>query len=274
MYDRLPETEQTDMCRWIAYRGEPVLMESLVADPHHSLIAQSLRAAESVTTTNGDGFGLGWYGERAVPGVYREIRPAWSDENLRSICAQVRSHLFFAHVRASTGTASMRANCHPFAFRQHMYMHNGQIGGYLAVKRRVEDLIPDDLYTHRHGTTDSEAIFLAALGAGLEDDPLRAMAITLKRIARLMEAAHVAEPLRLTAAHTDGHVLRAFRWASDEHAPSLYWRQKGGAFLVVSEPLDDERTCWREVPQGCAIAAFPNGEVRTESLCGAISMAA
>ena len=274
MYDRFPETEQTEMCRWIAYRGEPVLMETLVADPHHSLIAQSLRAAESVTTTNGDGFGLGWYGERAIPGVYREIRPAWSDENLRSICAQVRSHLFFAHVRASTGTASVRANCHPFAYKQHMFMHNGQIGGYVAVKRRVEDLIPDELYTHRSGTTDSEAIFLAALGAGLEDEPLRAMALTLKRIADLMRAANVGEPLRLTAAHTDGKILRAFRWASDARAPSLYWRQKNGAFIVVSEPLDEERGCWQEVPQGCALTACPDGQVRTESLCEAVRKAA
>ena len=262
------------MCRWIAYRGAPILMETLVSKSSHSLIAQSLRAAESVTTTNGDGFGLGWYSERAVPGVYREVRPAWSDENLSSICAQVRSHLFFAHVRASTGTASVRANCHPFAHKQHMFMHNGQIGGYLSVKRRVEDLIPDALYTHRSGTTDSEAIFLAALGAGLEDDPLHAMATTLKRIHGLMQAANVNEALRLTAALTDGKTLRAYRWASDQRPPSLYWQQKKcGAFLVVSEPLDDDRDNWREIPQGCALTAHPDGEVKIECLDAAMQAA-
>jgi glutamine amidotransferase len=249
-------------------------MEKLVADPGHSLIAQSVCASESVTTTHGDGFGLGWYGERETPGLYREIRPAWSDENLRSICAQVRSRLFFAHVRASTGTASVRANCHPFAYNQHMFMHNGQIGGYLAVKRRIEDLIPDDLYAHRHGTTDSEAIFLAALGAGLEDDPLRAMATTLKRIAGLMQAAHVNEPLRLTAALSDGASLRAFRWASDGRPPSLYWRKNAGAITVVSEPLDDDRCCWQEVPNGSVLTAQACGEVRIESLCQAFAKAA
>lgn len=273
MFEEIPETEQSQMCRWIAYRGEPVLMETLVSESQHSLIAQSLRAAESVTATNGDGFGLGWYGERPFPGVYREIRPAWSDENLRSICGQVRSRLFFAHVRASTGTASVRANCHPFAYRQHMFMHNGQIGGYHAVRRRVEDLIPDDLYTHRQGTTDSEAIFLAALGAGLEDDPFGAMAKTLKNIATLMRRANVNEPLRLTAALTDGHTLRAFRWASDDRPPSLYWRRKEGSLIVVSEPLDGERCNWSEVPQGCALTALACGQIVTENFDEAVRAA-
>jgi predicted glutamine amidotransferase len=64
------------MCRWIAYQGEPIYLDTLVAEPQHSLIAQSLHAAECKATTNGDGFGIGWYGERDVPGLYRETRPA------------------------------------------------------------------------------------------------------------------------------------------------------------------------------------------------------
>ena len=46
-------------------------------------------------------------------------------------------------------------------------MHNGQIGGYARIKRRIEALIPDDLYETRHGTTDSEAIFLLRSPTGL-----------------------------------------------------------------------------------------------------------
>lgn len=261
------------MCRWIAYRGKPILMETLVADPGHSLIAQSLCASESVTATHGDGFGLGWYGERPTPGVYREIRPAWSDENLRSICSQVRSGLFFAHVRASTGTASLRANCHPFAWRQHMFMHNGQIGGYLGIRRRIEEMIPDDLYQHRSGTTDSEAIFLAALAEGLDHDPLKAMARTLKKIAGVMRAAQVNEPLRLTAALSDGANLHAYRWASDGKPPTLYWKHDGDTITVVSEPLDDERAHWREVPNGCALSVRADGAITMESLCEALAAA-
>ena len=134
------------MCRFLAYSGEPVFLSDLVCAPTHSLVHQSLHADEGKTETNGDGFGIGWYGERPEPGVYRDISPAWSDENLVNLCGQVRARTFFAHVRAATGTATARANCHPFAHGRHLFMHNGQIGGYCRIKRRLEALIPDDLY--------------------------------------------------------------------------------------------------------------------------------
>ena len=86
------------MCRWIAYKGAPIFMEDVVTKPCHSLIQQALHATEAKTGTNGDGFGIGWYGERDEPGIYRELRPAWSDENLNSLCGQVQSRMFFAHV--------------------------------------------------------------------------------------------------------------------------------------------------------------------------------
>ena len=243
------------MCRWIAYQGEPVFLDALVAEPAHSLIAQSVCAAEAKVATNGDGFGIGWYGDRDVPGIYREVRPAWSDENLSSLCHQVRSSLFFAHVRASTGPATARANCHPFSVGRFMFMHNGQVGQYCAIKRRLEAMIPDELYPHRAGTTDSEALFLAAFAHGLTEDPVSAVAATLHASHVLMNKAGLREPLRFTAALTDGRDLYAFRWASDPHAPTLYWRQNADSIVVVSEPLDGDRAQWREVPQGSVLVA-------------------
>jgi predicted glutamine amidotransferase len=254
------------MCRFLAYSGEPVFLSSLVSAPAHSLVHQSLHAAEAKTGTNCDGFGIGWYGERDEPGLYREVRPAWSDENLRSLCEQVRSRLFFAHVRASTGTASTRANCHPFAHGRFLFMHNGQIGGYARLKRRIEAIIPDELYSARLGTTDSEAIFLAALAHGLADDPLGAMARTLKAVRKLMAEADVDEPLRFTAALTDGKDLYAFRWACDGHPPSLYVRKGEGGLIVVSEPIDGRKDGWREVPKGCTLIAKAGRPVAIECL--------
>lgn len=261
------------MCRFLAYRGEPVFLDSLVCAPARSLVHQSLHAAEAKTGTNGDGFGLGWYGERPEPGLYREIRPAWSDENLKSLCGQVRSTLFFAHVRASTGTSTTRANCHPFAHGRHLFMHNGQIGGFARIKRQVEALIPDALYDARLGTGDSEAIFLAALGAGLAEDPVGAMARTLAAVRGLMTGAGIGEPLRFAAAYTDGESLVAYRWACDGRPPTLYVRETRTGLVVVSEPIDN-RQGWREVPKGCALVARPGRPLTLLALDAAMARAA
>ena len=42
--------------------GAPILLEELLYKPDHSLIDQSLHSRLGVETTNGDGFGVGWYG--------------------------------------------------------------------------------------------------------------------------------------------------------------------------------------------------------------------
>ncbi len=243
------------MCRFLAYQGQPVLLESVVSKPCHSLIHQSMQATEAKTATNGDGFGLGWYGERPEPGVYRDLRPAWSDENLLSICAQVRSKLFFAHVRASTGTATARANCHPFSHANCLFMHNGQIGGYARVRRAIEAMIPDEIYTARSGTTDSEAIFLAAMARGAREDAAGALHSVLSDVRALTKAAGITEALRFAAAFTNGDALYAFRWACDDKAPTLYWREDQTGLHVVSEPWDDGRDTWRAIPQGSVLVA-------------------
>ena len=246
------------MCRFLAYLGQPVLMESVVSKPCHSLVHQSLCASEAKTATNGDGFGLGWYGERPEPGLYRDLRPAWSDDNLLSICAQVRSKLFFAHVRAATGTATARANCHPFSHGTSLFMHNGQVGGYAQVRRALENMIPDSLYAERHGTTDTEAIFLAAIAQGVARDAVGAFSRVLAQVKDIMRAARVEEALRFTAAFTNGETLYAFRWACDEQAPTLYWRHDGCGLHVVSEPYDTVRGVWNAVRQNSVLIADRN----------------
>lgn len=252
------------MCRLLAYRGKPILLETLVTAPCHSLVHQSLHAAEATTCTNGDGFGIGWYGEQADPGLFRDVHPAWADANLHALCKQVRSRLFFAHVRAATGTATSRANCHPFSVGRFMFMHNGQVGGWPAVRRRVEAMIPDNLYPARAGTTDSEAIFLAALAHGMEQDPVGALVVTLERVQAAMRAEGISAPLRFAAALTDGESLWAFRWACDARPPSLYWREGVEGLIVASEPIDGTR--WQAVPCGACLVARPGQPTRMQSL--------
>ena len=249
------------MCRWIAYRGETIPLERYVTEPAHSLLVQSLSALESAGSTNGDGFGLGWYGEREEPGLYREVRPAWSDENLRHLCRHIHSPLFFAHVRASTGTPTTRPNCHPFAHGRWMFMHNGQIGDWSLIRRRVEALIPDELYKCRIGTTDSEAVFLAILGAGAESDPIAATMRTLAILTDMVRASGTTEPLRFTSALADGENLYAFRYSNNYTPNTLYYRESSDNVVVVSEPLDTERANWKAVPQRHLIVARKHGPV-------------
>src|SRR5262249_14178276 len=102
------------MCRWLAYSGSPILLEDVLYKPSHAFVKQSLDARLGATTTNGDGFGIGWYSVGETPALFRSIEPAWNNRNLRDLAGHVASGLFFAHIRASTGTAIQQTNCHPF----------------------------------------------------------------------------------------------------------------------------------------------------------------
>ncbi|WP_269932710.1 class II glutamine amidotransferase [Aminobacter sp. HY435] len=236
------------MCRWAAYFGDEVFLEDIVTAPCHSLIAQSHRAEEAKSPTNGDGFGLAWYGDRPEPGLYRDILPAWSDPNLKSLCRQIKSSLFLAHVRASTGGATSRANCHPFVSGRWSFMHNGQISGFERIRRRLEASIGDALYDQREGTTDSELFFLLMLEEGLGADPQRAVARATARVLEASEQAGVDSALKLTAAFSDGERLFAVRYATDGQAPTLYTRDGATGRCIVSEPFDREGQSWHAVP--------------------------
>jgi predicted glutamine amidotransferase len=253
------------MCRWIAYCGRTIPLERYVTEPEHSLVRQSIAAKEALGATQGDGFGLGWYASHDEPGLYREVRPAWSDENLKHLCRHISAHLFFAHVRAATSTPTTRPNCHPFTHGRFMFMHNGSLGDWDLIRRQVEALIPDAYYRARIGTTDSEAAFLALFGAGLESDPAGALATTVARITELVRASGATREFRLTAALTDGEVLYAVRYALPAQAANtLYFREEEGDVVVASEPLDADRANWTAIPSGSLLIAARGAPTRIE----------
>ena len=252
------------MCRWLAYRGRTIPLESYVTLPHHSLVQQSIAAKEGIVSTNGDGFGLGWYGAQAEPGLYREVRPAWSDENLRHLCRHITAHLFFAHVRASTGTPTTRPNCHPFAHGRFMFMHNGQIGDWGLIRRDVEALIPNNYYRSRIGTTDSEAAFLAIMGAGAEEDTVGALTRTVATLTDIVRASPSDEPFRFTIALADGETLYALRYAFPrEKAHTLYYQDDGKNAVIASEPLDADRNVWKPAPVNALLIARKDAPIET-----------
>jgi glutamine amidotransferase len=188
--------------------------------------------------------------------------PAWNDANLQSLAEQIRSPLFFAHVRASTGTATTRLNCHPFRQGPWLFMHNGKIGGYSELRRELEHLIAPAYYRFRDGSTDSELFFCLMLGFGLDHDPEGAFARTVGLIEGLMRERGITEPFRMTAAVTDGRRIIALRHSSDGASPSLFYGHGchltveadqvlfgagSGTVLVLSEPLDAVSGSWSEV---------------------------
>lgn len=240
------------MCRWAAYIGEPIFLNEVVSLPGHSLIAQSQNATEAKTVTNGDGFGLAWYDKRPEPGLYRDVYPAWSDPNLRSLAEQVCSGLFLAHVRASTGSAISRNNCHPFVVGRHSFMHNGQVGGFEGFRKRADMLVPDALYACRKGATDSEVLFLLALDEGLATDPVGALSRAACKLAGLSKAYGTAPHLRLSAAFSDGTALWAARGSCDSISPTVYyrWSDSRRGWAVVSEPLEMGEADWTPLAPG------------------------
>jgi len=139
------------MCRWLAYCGSPVLLEDLLIKPTHSPIDQSLNSQLGATTTNGDGFGIGWYGADESPLLFRSTEPAWHDRNLKELSREIVSPLVFAHIRASTGSAIQQTNCHPFRHGHWLWMHNGAIREFTALKRDLAFAVDPSLYAEIEG---------------------------------------------------------------------------------------------------------------------------
>jgi glutamine amidotransferase len=164
-------------------------------------------------------------------------------------------------VRAATGTPITRPNCHPFACGNWMFMHNGFVGSWNRLRRSVEGLIPDTLYPARIGTTDSEAIFLAILGAGIEH-PVMAAERILVRLTDLVNQTSPGDRFRFTAALSNGKDLYAFRYAVNDRANTLYYRESGSGIVIVSEPLDSDHKTWAAVPENHVVIAHAGERAR------------
>jgi predicted glutamine amidotransferase len=258
------------MCRWMAYSGEPIIADSLLFQPQHSIIDQSLHAELGGFTTNGDGFGIGWYDpdNGTKPAVFKGTHPAWNDQNLREVAAQIRTPLLFAHVRASSGTPVQRSNCHPFRYGRWLWMHNGSLAGFSEVKRDLLMAVEPSLYPHIEGSTDTETLFFLALTFGLTDDPPDAVARAVGLVEDVGRRHGVDYPVHMTVATSDGEAIWIFRYSSEKATSSLYYsndsaqvrelypeldvldRLGADARFVVSEPLRDLPGAWTEVPEG------------------------
>lgn len=265
------------MCRWIAYSGQPLYIDQLVLKPEHSLIEQSRDARKAVHTTNADGFGVGWYGDRPTPGVYRDIHPAWNDPNLHDLVEQIESRLFLAHIRAATGTPVQKTNCHPFRHGRWLFVHNGLINEFPALKRDLVMKVAPERYPNIEGSTDSEIMFHLALTFGLDDDPLRAIEKMAGFVEHVAREHGVTDALQMTLGISDGHRLIGVRYSTERSSRSLFLSRdteamcelhpqgqcsSGRSLAIVSEPLSSLTACWQEIPESTAVV-IESGEVRT-----------
>jgi predicted glutamine amidotransferase len=268
------------MCRWLAYAGSPIPLQDALYAPAHSLIDQSLHSHLGAETTNGDGFGVGWYGAGDIPARFRSTEPAWNDANLRELAAHVTSPLFFAHIRASSGTAVQQTNCHPFRHGRWLFMHNGLIDGFHVLKRDLMLDIDPALFPSIEGQTDSEVLFHLALTMGLEADPPTGVAGAVGLVEAAARRHGVEHPMQMSVAVTDGARMWGFRYSSEGSSRSLFVttdvptlrrlyptlavldRLSDDAHLIVSEPLGDLDGAWREVPEAsCAIVGDGSVEI-------------
>jgi glutamine amidotransferase len=237
------------------YKGsDEILLSKLILDPSHSILTQSYDSRLRLDIRrpiNADGFGIGYYTDPKLgpePCIFTSTTPAWNCINLQRIASKTASQLIFAHVRATTEGSLSDENCHPFSHGSLMWMHNGNLGGWKQIKRRLGQRLADKWYLGVHGGTDSEwafALFLdtlermghdpsSSLEEGFGPNILRtAMLKTIEEIndfianipERIIYEENVDTRSLLNFAVTDGHTVVCTRYVSSktDEAASLYY---------------------------------------------------
>lgn len=266
------------MCRFIAYLGQPILMDQILFRPKNSLIRQSIRALETEEPLNGDGFGIGWYALDIdkTPAIFTSIQPAWNEQNLMSIAPKIRSSCFFAHVRAGNVGGVSRVNCHPFHHDRFLFMHNGEIGDFAKIKRHIRRELHDDIYETVQGQTDSEHFFALFLETFYRQqakftphDLTASLQETLKRLERIQKKYGGDTVSFINIALADGKNTVALRYTTHPEliARTLYYsagsafkvkngeyrmqpaiNHKNEAIIIASEKLTGYQGEWQHVP--------------------------
>ncbi len=265
------------MCRWMAWFGQPLLLEELLFKTQHGIVDQALHARMGAEPTNGDGFGVGWYDEHDGPGRYRSVAPAWSDPNLRELAGHVASPLFLVHVRAAIGSPVQETNCHPFRHGRWLFVHNGYVARFTELRRDLMLQLRPELFPEVDGSTDTEVLFHLALTLGLEREPLSAMERTIGLVEHTAQRAGIDDPVQGSFAISDGETLWAIRYASAGQPRSLFVSADVDAIhrlhpenarlarlgaddrLIVSEPFSDLPGVWQPVDPSTALTVRPGG---------------
>ena len=270
------------MCRWMVWFGQPVLVDDVLFKTPHGIVDQSLHSRMGAEPTNGDGFGLGWYGTGEGPGVYRSVEPAWGDANLRELAAHLESPLFFTHVRAAIGSPVQQTNCHPFRHGRWLFVHNGFIANLRLLRRDLMFAIDPALFPEVQGSTDTEVVFHLALTFGLEEDPIAALQHTIGFIEATARRHGVDDAVQGSFGVSDGTTLWAVSYATNGTPRSLFASADGESArrlypdnqqfkrlgaddrVIVSEPFSDLPGLWHEIPPSTAVTVRRGGVLEQE----------
>ena len=280
------------MCRWMAWHGQPLLVEEILFKTQHGLVDQSLHSRMGAETTNGDGFGLGWYGAGEGPGVYRSIAPAWGNANLRHLAGQIESPLFLSHVRATSGTAIQETNCHPFRHGRWLFVHNGVVADFHKLRRELMLAVDPELFADIEGSTDSEVLFHLALTFGLENDVLPALERTIALVEEAAARQGIEHAVQASIGVSDGETLWAVRYSTEGKSRTLFvsadaetirrlapdnprvQQMKPGDRVVVSEPFADLPGAWEKIPESTGITIHPGGGLDSRAFNPHVGVAA
>lgn len=278
------------MCRLLAYRGRPIVMNTLLYEPYNSLIHQSYHALERHDPVNGDGFGVGWYAPdvNPEPAVFKSIQPAWNNLNLRSLAPRIRTGCMLAHVRAASSGGVTEANCHPFAYRQLLMMHNGNIEDFQLIKRELSNRLDDISFNWIKGETDTEyffALFLTHLtkrdSKPSVHDAQMALAAAIRELKEIFVLKNITKDFYLNLVVSDGEWVLATRFDTNPRieSPTLYL-SKGSRFvcsdticrmeennnaqsavLITSEKLTQRDNYWQLIPELHCVSVTPDLDV-------------
>jgi glutamine amidotransferase len=187
------------------------------------------------------------------PALYKSQSPPINDFNFKSLCDNTETHCVFAHIRASSGSVVTQVNSHPFVFGRHVFMHNGVISNFSAIRRNLTDLLSYDAYCNVFGSTDSEhaaALYITNLtnhgdkSSWEEPYSLKAMFVAMeKTVVQILKLQHDnlkerKTPNSLNFCTTDGARLVAIRFRNHatQQPPSLYWSEFAGRTLNTKYP--------------------------------------
>ncbi len=93
-----------------------------------------------------------------------------------------------------------------------MFVHNGTIRGFEAIKRELVLAISPELYGDIKGTTDSEIMFYLALSFGMADDVNAGVARMVGLIEQLGRQNGIDNPVQMSLGISDGRSLYGFRY--------------------------------------------------------------